>query len=74
MSTIAEIYQASWTTLTAIPDSIFHDWATIFLDELSMLVSKPSCETWSRVVLSTKLLLAEPLHGGKQKQDATDRC
>jgi hypothetical protein len=73
MPTIAEIYQASWTTLTVIPDSIFHDWATIFLDELSMLVSKPSCETWSRVVLSTKLLLAEPLHGGKQKQDATDR-
>ena len=64
---------APWSTLVTIPPALLDIWTSVFLDELRAFASGPSETTLLRVFLCSKVLLAQPFHGGKTKATAVER-
>ena len=56
-----------------IPSSFMHEWASALSDALLRLSRCPNLEMLAYVFCSTKLLLAAPAHGGKQRLHTTER-
>jgi hypothetical protein len=48
-------------------------WVSLYLDETRAFVTAPSEETLLRVFMCSKVLLAQPFHGGKTKAAAVER-
>ena len=53
--------------------ALVESWSAIFLDEMRSFVITPSEEALLRLFLCSKVLLAQPFHGGKAKMVATER-
>ena len=71
--TLEEICRAPWPTMLVVPQQVLVEWALLFMDELKAFCAFPAEPTLQRLYLVSKLLLAAPLHGGRQKAAATVR-
>ena len=70
---VSELWAAEWPTMIHIPSSFMYEWASAFSDALLRLSRCPNLENLAYVFCSTKLLLAAPAHGGKQRLHTIER-
>ena len=68
------ILRGRWTTVHFIPPSLRDLWAGVFTTALSQFNTSPTLRSFARLSATTKVLLAAPKHGGKAREDATERC
>ncbi len=64
---------APCTTLLQIPPALLEEWISLFVQELRAFATAPAEETLLRVFMCSKVLLAQPFHGGKTKAAAVER-
>ena len=70
---LLQLWTAQWPTMLGIPSVFVAEWANIFADCLLRFSRDPTIENYASLVRSTKLILAAPVHGGKQRQHTTER-
>ena len=70
---LEEVCRAPWTTIPFLPKALKHQWISIFTECLLQFTSCPTRSTYTKLVLASKLLLAAPKHGGRQRAEAVER-
>jgi hypothetical protein len=70
---LKEVCLAPWTTILQVPSGLVSQWIPLFLDELRAFSIAPSEDTLLRVFMCSKVLLAQPFHGGRSKASAVER-
>ena len=68
-----DLWSAEWPSLIHVPSSFMQEWTSAFSEALLRLSRFPTLENWTYLFCSTKLLLAAPAHGGKQRLHTTER-
>ena len=67
------MWSADWPTMIHIPTPFIQEWSLIFSEALLRLSRFPTMENLTLLFCCSKLLLAAPAHGGKQRLNTTER-
>ena len=73
LPTAEDICKGTWPTLSHLPPEMVNPWCEIRVAAIQDCISSMSDESFSKLLMTFKVLLAAPLRGGRQRMDATEK-